>query len=292
MHIEFRDGKFRAYNAAGKEVAASPSKYYLKQKIAGLETASASSVTVDSKFNINDRFTFVEKLVTMVASKATPSAIITGEGGLGKTHTVINTLRALGMKDISELEPGTVVASSNCFRVVKGFSTAKGLYKILFENKNNIVIFDDCDSVLKDPDALNILKAGLDSYDKRLVTWNTSLKDDGLPRVFEFKGGIIFISNMPQEKIDQALKTRSMNVDLTMTTDQKVERMSFIIEKSGHDDSFLPEISISVKRDALQLITNNKDVAREVSLRTLIKISKILASTNDVNLATYMLTEA
>jgi hypothetical protein len=110
--------------------------------------------------------------------------------------------------------------------------------------------------------------------------------------VFEFKGGVIFISNMPQSRIDQALKTRSMNVDLSMTLDQKLERMSYIVEKSDTDYSFLPEITVDVKRSALQLITNNKDTAREVSLRTLVNISKILASTNDTSLATYMLTEA
>ena len=106
--------------------------------------------------------------------------------------------------------------------------------------------------------------------------------------MFEFKGGVIFISNMPQSRIDQALKTRSMNVDLSMSTEQKIERMSYIVEQS----EFLPAIELEVKRSAIQLITNNKATAREVSLRTLVNISKILASTNDVELATYMLTEA
>lgn len=285
MEIKFQHGKYCAVDANGKIVAQSASKYYLKQKIAGLQDAPADK---PSKFTINSRFEFVEKLVRMVSSKQTPSAVITGEGGLGKSFTVIKALKDAGLKDISEIEPGTVVQGSKCFRVIKGFSTAKGLFKVLFENKGNIVVFDDCDSVLKDPDALNLLKGALDSYDKRLITWNTSVSGDGLPRVFEFTGGVIFISNLPQSKIDQALKTRSMNVDLSMTLDQKIERMSFIVDKK----EFLPEISIEVKRSAIQLINNHKSEAKEISLRTLIKTAKILNDSNDVNLATYMLTEA
>jgi len=283
--IEFKNGKFVALDNSGREIAASASKYYLKQKLAALPAAIAAPAA--SKFSINDRFTFVDNLVKMVANKTTPSAVITGEGGLGKSFTVINALKAAGLKDVSEVDPGTVVASSRMFRVVKGFSTAKGLYRVLHENKNSIIVFDDCDSVLKDPDALNLLKGALDSFDKRLITWNTSVSGDGLPRVFEFTGGVIFISNLPQEKIDQALKTRSMNVDLSMSTEQKIERMQHIVNSGA----FLPDVPATVKNQAVALIKKHAADAREISLRTLIKTSKILA-TGNAQLATYMLTEA
>mgnify|MGYP006284119885 CR=1 FL=1 len=286
MKIEFQNGKFVAIDGSGRIVASSASKYYLKQKIAGLQTSFVAPV--ESKFSINDRFSFVEKLVTMVASKTSPSAVITGEGGLGKSFTVIEALKRAGLRDVSEIDPGSVVSSSRTYRVIKGFSTAKGLFRVLHENKNGIIVFDDCDSILKDPDALNLLKGALDSFDKRLITWNTSVSGDGLPRVFEFTGGVIFISNLPQEKIDQALKTRSMNVDLTMTTDQKIERMAFIAQRP----EFLPGVAVAIKSRAIALIKKHSSTARETSLRTLIKTSKILASSNDEQLATYMLTEA
>jgi hypothetical protein len=171
--------------------------------------------------------------------------------------------------------------------VVKGFSTAKGLYKILYENKNSIIVFDDCDSVLKDPDALNLLKGALDSYDKRIITWNTSISDDGLPRVFEFKGGVVFVSNMQADKISQAIRSRSMNVDLSMTTDQKIERMETIMATN----EFMPGVSFNVKADALAVIRDKKKIAREITLRTLIKVSKIrnTGSSNWKQLAKYML---
>jgi len=244
----------------------------------------------DEKFGINERFGFVEKLVNMVATGVQPSAVITGEGGLGKTFTVTKTLIANGYTDISNLadfQVGTVINTRKCFTMVKGYSTAKGLYRTLFENNNSIIVFDDCDSVLKDPVALNILKGALDSYGKRIISWNADMRDDDLPRSFEFTGRVVFISNMGQDGIDQAIRSRSMMIDLSMTTDQKLDRMEFIAQS----DEFLPEYESSIKSDALALIREIKDEVKEISLRTLIAVSKIRASNKDwKDLATYMLT--
>ena len=239
------------------------------------------------QFAINDRFTFTDQLVKMVAKGQTASCVITGEGGLGKSFTVMKALRDAGLKDVSELPIGEVIPPRGCFRVVKGFSTAKGLYRILFENQNSIIVFDDCDSILKDPDALNLLKGALDSYDKRYITWNTSINDDGLPRSFEFKGGVVFVSNMAADKISQAIRSRAMNVDLSMTTDQKIERMETIMRS----DDFMYDVPMPFKMESLELIRKNKDTASEISLRTLINVTKIRNSGNSnwASLAKYML---
>jgi hypothetical protein len=252
--------------------------------------AVAVQTARDEKFCINTRFDFVEKLVKMVASGVQPSAVITGEGGLGKTYTVTKTLRDAGYKDISNLadfEVGSVINTRKCFTQIKGYSTAKGLYRTLFENNNSIIVFDDCDSVLKDPVALMLLKGALDSYGKRVISWNADMKDEDLPRSFEFTGRVIFISNMTQDGIDQAIRSRSMMIDLTMTTDQKLDRMGFI----AASPEFMPEYDSKIKADALNLIKEIKEECKEISLRTLIAVCKIRASNTDYkDLATYMLT--
>ena len=242
------------------------------------------------KFGINARFTFVEQLVSMVADGVQPSAIITGEGGLGKTYTVTKTLEGKGYTDISDLadfQVGSVMNARKCFTMVKGYSTAKGLYRTLFENNKSVIVFDDCDSVLKDPIALNILKSALDSYGKRIISWNADMKDDDLPRSFNFEGRVIFISNMDEGRIDQAIRSRSMMIDLSMNTDQKIERMETIAQS----EEFLPEYSKSIIADALALIREIKDEVKEISLRTLISVAKVRASNKDwKSLAEYMLT--
>ena len=153
-------------------------------------------------------------------------------------------------------------------------STAKGLYRTLFENNKSIIVFDDCDAVLKDPVALNLLKGALDSYGKRIISWNADMRDDDLPRSFNFEGRVIFISNMTQDSIDQAIRSRSMLIDLSMTADQKIDRMEHIAKS----DSFLPEYDANIKADALKLIRELKDVAKEINLRTLISVSKVRAA--------------
>ena len=278
----------------GTKTIKSYSKAYVERKVRALTGDMVEAVAVatekSNRFSINTRFGFVEKLVTMVSAGVQPSAVITGEGGLGKTYTVTKTLESNGYKDISslaEFEVGAVINTRKCFTMVKGYSTAKGLYRTLFENNKSIIVFDDCDAVLKDPVALNLLKGALDSYGKRIISWNADMRDDDLPRSFEFTGRVIFISNMDQSRIDQAIRSRSMMIDLSMTLDQKIERMEHIALSA----EFLPEYDKKIKTDALALIREIKDDCKEISLRTLIAVAKVRASNKDwKDLATYMLT--
>ena len=289
------DAKSGNYIAkVGSKTIKSYSKAYVERKLRNMvgdvEVAMAAAVEKSNKYDINTRFGFVEKLVTMVATGVQPSAVITGEGGLGKTFTVTKTLAAHGYKDISELaefQVGSVINTSKCFMMIKGFSTAKGLYRTLFENQKSVIVFDDCDAVLKDPVALNLLKGALDSYGKRIISWNADMKDDDLPRSFNFEGRVIFISNMDQDRIDQAIRSRSMMIDLSMTLEQKIDRMEYI----AASDEFLPEYDATIKADALALIREVGKDAKEISLRTLIAVSKVRASNKEwKDLATYMLT--
>jgi hypothetical protein len=270
---------------------------YMYKKITGekktfAEIAGEKKESKAEMFNINERFEFVENLVQMIATGLQPSAVITGEGGLGKTYTVNKTLVASGLKDLTDLgalEVNSIVRRTKAFVSVKGYSTPKGLYRTLYENKDSVIVFDDCDSILKDPVALNLLKSALDSYGKRIISWMAEGfgRDEDLPRSFEFKGRVIFISNLSQDKIDQAIRSRSMMVDLTMNEDQKIERMETIAQS----EEFMPEFSTEFKNDALQLIRELKDDAKEISLRTLISITKIRASGNKnwKGMATYIL---
>lgn len=288
-------GKYVGFMGA-KKVVTSKYKTAVEKRIAELggnvdfEAAEKNAAARDAKFGINTRFEFVEKLVNMVAAGVQPSAVITGEGGLGKTYTVTKTLEKNGYKDISDLgefQVGAVLNTRKCFTMVKGYSTAKGLYRTLFENNKSIIVFDDCDAVLKDPVALNLLKGALDSYGKRIISWNADMRDDDLPRSFNFEGRVIFISNMDQNGIDQAIRSRSMLIDLSMNADQKIERMETIAKC----DSFMPEYDADIKEDALNLIRDLKDQAKEISLRTLISVCKIRASNpkDYRGLAEYML---
>ena len=116
-----------------------------KNRVA-LQQTMATLPIVESRFSINDRFEFVTEMVTMLARGEQASVVITGPGGLGKSFTVIKSLDSAGFKDISVLDDlpvGFVLNGGRTYRVVKGYSTAKGLYRTLYENREGVIVFDD-----------------------------------------------------------------------------------------------------------------------------------------------------
>lgn len=248
----------------------------------GAPKAMTATKTVDPElvFSINERFLILEDFVDMVATRTIPSAIITGQGGLGKSHTVFKALKAAGLQNIDDAEIGARFdegLSAKSYIVVKGFSTAKGVFRTLFENKDRVIVFDDCDEVFKNEVAANLLKAALDSYDKRVVTWNAEgFGDDDLPKSFIFTGGVICISNKPMYKIPQAIISRSMPADVSMTRSEIVERMTAIVKEG----EFLNGYEMKHKLEALEFITANanRPEVKEINLRTLINVTKARAT--------------
>ena len=298
MQVEIKFNKFKSRFEGfvdGKMVSRSKHRSYVERHINNLglavDTPKVEQQPKIDEFGINKRFDFVDQMVRMVSAKTIASAIITGQGGLGKTHTVIKSLKSAGFADVTDLasfEVGTRIVSPKSFRVIKGFSTAKGLYRTLFEGNGMVLVFDDCDSVLKDPVALNLLKGALDSYGDRYINWNADIRDDDLPRSFKFTGSIVFISNMDLDRIDQAVRSRAMCVDVSMTQSQKLERMQVIMK----DPEFLPEYNIEYKAEALLFIDGIKDKVQNLSLRSLISAVKIRAQGGDwKSLAKYVLTQ-
>lgn len=223
-------------------------------------------------FNINQRFNLLNNLTKMVVDGITPSIIVTGEGGLGKTHSVTQTIRDCGYEESD-------------FVFFKGYSTARGLYNTLFDNNSKLIIFDDCDSVLEDKVAVNILKSALDSYERRTISWMAKMnKNDVYPQQFDFTGRIIFISNKAKSSIDGAILSRSLTVDLTMTPSEKIERMSTILPL------ILPQYPDEIKSEALNFLKDNIE-SKSLNMRTLIMVIKMRYSNPDnwKNMATYML---
>ena len=225
-----------------------------------------------SEFNINQRFEFLKNLTNMVICDISPSLIVTGEGGIGKTYSITSTI-------------GESFLENSQWVQFKGFSTARGLYNTLFDNNGKLIVFDDCDSVLEDKVAINILKSALDSYDTRTISWMSKMnKSDEYPNQFNFTGRIIFISNKSKESIDQAILSRSLTVDLSMTFSEKIERMSHILE------NILPEMPMVIKRESLEFLGELKD-NKNLTIRSLITVCKIRNTFSDTwkDMAKYMI---
>ena len=155
------------------------------------------------------------------------------------------------------------------YHYVKGYSSAKGLYRMLFENKKKIVVLDDCDAAWKNEVGANLLKAALDSDEDRWITWNVEgSANDDLPRRFLFEGKVIFISNVASEDFPQPLITRALRCDVELTIEERFERMRQILPSP----QFAPEIDMKVKKMAYDFLWDNREVASEISSRALLNV--------------------
>jgi hypothetical protein len=225
-----------------------------------------SFMSVIEKRDPKQMFSNLERLTKMVGKGIQPSLVITGSAGTGKTFLVKDTLTKMGLKE------------SNEFVHFKGRATAAGLFVTLYDNCDKIIVLDDCDSVFKDPDAVNMLKAALDSYDTRNISYITSkpLKDQfgtHLPRSFEFTGKIIFISNLDQSTLDEAIRSRSFVSDISMTTEQMFMRIEGLMEKMED------KIPTKAKQQAMTIMKelHEKYDGISVNLRSFIKAARICA---------------
>ena len=230
------------------------------------EAPKMSFMSVIEKRDPQQMFSNLERLTKMVGKGIQPSLVITGSAGTGKTFLVKDTLTKMGLKE------------SNEFVHFKGRATAAGLFVTLYDNCDKIIVLDDCDSVFKDPDAVNMLKAALDSYDTRNISYITSkpLKDQfgtHLPRSFEFTGKIIFISNLDQSTLDEAIRSRSFVSDISMTTEQMFMRIEGLMEKMEN------KIPTKAKQQAMTIMKelHEKYDGISVNLRSFIKAARICA---------------
>lgn len=248
-------------------------------------------VPTGKQYTIDQKFRMMDRLIKMTIRGSSKGMLITGKGGIGKTYSVLKLLQKMGKTDymkaraeagITEIEPeddfddikekiGKLadLGSSGDYVVFKGYATAAALYRLLYEHKNRIIVFDDCDSILRNEDAVNVLKGGLDSYEERWISWNTNAAAPDLPPCFKFEGQVIIICNQEMEKINEAVRTRCFKVDVSMTYEQRIQRMRSVLA------DVMPEVDISLKTEALDLIANNLDTAKDVSFRSLMNVIKI-----------------
>jgi hypothetical protein len=173
-------------------------------------------------------------------------------------------------EDEEDLIPDPNWVNPGQVHYIKGYSSANALYKTLFDNNGKLIVFDDCDSIQKDQNALNILKGALDSSEERWIAWNTGRKPKGTPAMFKFTGRVIFITNIKMEFLDENLLSRSLKVDLSMTNEEKITRMRHIISVSA----FEPNIAMECKIDAVDFIEEHMSMAANLSLRTLLDTIK------------------
>jgi hypothetical protein len=179
--------------------------------------------------------------------------------------------------------------------VVKGSLSAIALYQLLWDSRrrSQVLVIDDADSIYKDLESINLLKAALDTGRRRHVHYNKEsriLADAGIDRSFDYEGSMVFITNVDLSRAAekdtgmsphyQAFLSRALYVDLGIRTRRDVlTRIAQVV----FGEEFLANNNIS-RATAVEMVEwLNKNVAQLSSLdiRSVIKLVGIVKIDQD-----------
>jgi hypothetical protein len=220
-----------------------------------MEDKFDKQVYSDPKYVFQD----IEELTSFIAKGGSKSLIICGMGGVGKTYHVTTQLKKiLGEQGFKwEYHSGMKVS-------------ARSFYATIYRERDKCVVLDEADSFLLNDDIVMMLKPALDTSGDNRMEYAVMTKQpapgqpwsdlwaetdaklaDGcqlvygnketdntviIPGRFIFKGQMIFISNLNADKIEDAIKSRSLYVDVQLSAEDRVKRIKTIMAASAACD--------------------------------------------------------
>jgi hypothetical protein len=130
---------------------------------------------------VNEILDAAEALVSKVVNPNTAlkCVVIAGPPGIGKTHSAMTALNR----------------DPNVYKhLYKGYMTPFKFYEALSSAPgwNDAYIFDDCDGIFNNVQALNVLKAVVDPETQYAVSWHSSRAE---VKSFRFLGKIVILTN-------------------------------------------------------------------------------------------------
>ena len=244
------------------------------------KSALAAETDEDAMNRIRERFDILTEMTKATVSGDIRAMIVSGPPGVGKSYGVETEIEKACLFD-------KLAGKRLRAEVVKGSATPIGLFQTLYKysDENCVIVFDDCDSILLDDVALNLLKGALDSGKKRVISWlseSSALRREGIPDRFEFKGSVIFITNLKFDQMKSqklrdhldALQSRCHYLDLTLDSQRdKLLRIKQIAKDGILFQDY--EFEEAVQDDIIDFMLVNKDRLRELSLRMALKIADL-----------------
>ena len=252
----------------------------VKEAVA-LEVMAESDEEVIAR--IRQRFEILDEMTTAATNGDIRAMIVSGPPGVGKSFGVERIVEKACLFD-------QISGKRLRAEVIKGSTSALGLYCALYKHSdaNCMFVFDDCDSILLDDTSLNLLKGALDSGKKRKISWLSDshmLSREGVPNSFEFKGSVIFITNLKFDKMKSqklrdhldALQSRCHYLDLTLDTMRdKILRIKQIAQDGELFSEY--EFAQCEQDEIIEFMEVNKNKFREMSLRMAIKLADLRKS--------------
>ena len=287
QRITVETGDFTVLDAAGKEVGEhivisenSGSEADITPVVTDYESIFVAAETEEEAMDrIEETFSMLNKIVDASARGVIRGLVVSGPPGVGKSFGVEKTLDEANIFRVIE-------GKDPKYEIVSGAVSPIGLYQKLYNNrsKEQVLVFDDSDGILFEEESLNLLKAALNSGDRRRICWNKEsrvLNEADMPNSFDFEGSIIFLTNIDFERSIAknsrisahlaAIMSRCHYLDLEIGSKRdKMLRIKQIIR----DGMLTPYDFSQEEEQAIQsFISDNADYLRELSLRMVKKIA-------------------
>jgi hypothetical protein len=285
QRVTVEKGDFTLLDSAG-EVLAEHITVDVGSKGGKIETGTnyeqvfvAAETDDEAMERIAETFLMLDKITDASARGIVRGLVVSGPPGIGKSFGVEKQLEAANLAR-------TLAGKDPKYEVISGGVSSIGLYQKLYYNRTpgQVLAFDDCDGVLFDEECLNLLKAALNSGDKRRICWNKEsrvLAVEDIPDAFDFEGSIIFLSNIDFERTIEkgsriashleAIMSRCHYLDLEIgSMRDRILRIKQVVR-----DGMLTPYEFTPEEEAgvLQFVTENSEYLREVSLRMVKKIA-------------------
>lgn len=274
-------------------------------------TPELKRIEETDRVTFSDALEDLEGLTKGLMNGSFNALFVAGRGGTGKTQTVETTLEEGGLTDGSGYFK--ITGSSSPIGIYSAlYKNKDGI--ILFDDcdgalesqdgRNLIKAATDTKKVRKvawakksagmydpeDRDAAQAAKSAAQgpakNYDDNSIDFDmddeaggedeVDMYADKLPRHFNFTGRVIFISNLPMNKLDPdgALRTRAFVIAVDPTPEEIFERMGEIVNDIRLENGTLNE---DERQEVLEVVKSSKK-ANDASLRTLVRALNLRAS--------------
>lgn len=212
---------------------------------------------------------------------------IGGAAGLGKSFMVHKTFEDADPECFNQAFDADGTGGAP-WGFVSGKVLATDLYRKLwaYRGKNQVVVYDDADGILRTEDGCNLLKAATDTKKKRRIAWGTEYCFGGdVPKSFAYEGSFILITNEPLEKIAEgntklaphmkAILDRAVVV--TVNIEEPYHRLIRLrsVARAGHLFDEIGGLEPDAQEEVLDFIEANLcRLKNSLSFRTAIKIGR------------------
>lgn len=171
----------------------------------------------------------------------TNGIIVTGTPGVGKTYTTVDVLENVMGKKLDF-----------DYITVTGTISPIEMFKTMHDNRDAVIIFDDCDEIFKNQDSVNMLKGALQTQGLRRVSYIkasiTGKKDEEgttlFENPFEFNGQIVMITNFKTSELSRIAPIEDRVNQVHFNISQK-DLIDYVEEMLQH---IYKDVSMDIKK--------------------------------------------